>query len=102
MAVPTARKSCKTPHYGRSGRCGRYFGGRCDKKIALLAAPSLPDSAMSLQSRMEYRSSHYAGPRRPEDLTGKTTAQISLYTPVSGQVEGTLERVSALLVGVVP
>jgi hypothetical protein len=37
------------------------------QKIALLAAPSLPVSAMALQSRLEYRSSYYAGPRRPED-----------------------------------
>jgi len=38
----------------------------------------------------------------PEDLTHDTTVQISLYTPVSGQVEGILDRVSALLVGLVP
>src|SRR5215204_4494882 len=41
--------------------------------------PSLPVSAVALQSCLECRSSHYAGPRRPKGLTGETTAQVGLY-----------------------
>jgi hypothetical protein len=64
--------------------------------------PQLPVSAMALQSRLEYRSSHYAGPRRPEGLTGKTTAQISLYAH-RGQDKphALLDRVFGLLGGMV-
>jgi hypothetical protein len=74
------RKKCLQISVSKAMRAMRsIFCRTLRQKVVLLGALDLLTSTMSLQSCLECRSSHCAGPRRPEDLTTEAVAQFGLY-----------------------
>jgi hypothetical protein len=50
--MPTARKPCKSPHYGRCGRCGRYFDGSCVVYRCMILSASSPDEQSAFKAAL--------------------------------------------------
>jgi hypothetical protein len=73
---PPARKSCKTLHYGRCGRCGRYFETFVRDTVLLAEASSM---TRAFQSRLERVCSRGEGSWGLRDLTGSTNLQNGFY-----------------------
>src|SRR5215203_5781188 len=89
MAVPTARKSCKTPHYAQCGRCGRYFETFV-RDIVLLAESS--STTRAFQSRLERVCSRGEGSRGPWGPNRFYEPQNGFYAHLDQAERASLKR----------